>query len=105
MIASNRLMTFRLLKNLSFFVSLVLLAGCETMPEGIQEARLAAFQRIQAEPPGNYFIGRRYYKRDFHFWGYIRRPGQPWSTAQLVMLNENEKIGRASCRERVYACV
>ena len=33
------------------------------MPEGIQEARLAAFQRIQAEPPGNYFIGRRYYKR------------------------------------------
>ena len=45
------------------------------MPEGIQEARLAAFQRIQAEPPGNYFIGRRYYIQNFHFWGYIRRPG------------------------------
>ena len=99
MIAFNRQMTFRLLRNLSFFVSLVLLAGCETMPEGIQEARLAAFQRIQAEPPGNYFIGRRYYKRDFHFWGYIRRPGQPWSTAQLVMLNENKKL--APDREQI----
>jgi len=99
MIASNRQMTFRLRKNLSFFVSLVLLAGCETMPEGIQEARLAAFQRIQAEPPGNYFIGRRYYIQNFHFWGYIRRPGQPWSTAQLVMLNENKKL--APDREQI----
>ena len=99
MIASNRQMTFRLLKNLLFFVGLVLLAGCETMPEGIQEARLAAYQRIQAEPPGNYFIGRRYYKQDFHFWGYIRRPGQPWITAQLVMLNENKKL--APDREQI----
>jgi len=56
----------------SLVVGLCFLAGCETMPEGIQEARLAAFQRIQAEPPGNYFIGRRYYKQNFHFWGYIR---------------------------------
>jgi hypothetical protein len=92
MIAANRLMTFRSLKNRSLLVSLVFLAGCETMPEGIQQARLAAFQQIQAEPPGNYFIGRRYYKEDFHFWGYVRRPGQPWSTAQLVVLNENRKL-------------
>ena len=54
---------------------------------------------IQAEPPGNYFIGRRYYKPDYHFWGYVRRPGQPWSTAQLVMLNENQKL--APDREQV----
>jgi len=60
-------MPFRLLRNLSFFVSLALLTACETMPEGIQEARFAALQRIQAEPPGDYFIGRRYYKPDFIF--------------------------------------
>jgi hypothetical protein len=99
MITSDRLMRFRSSKYLSLFVSIGLLASCETMPEGIQQARLAAFQRIQAEPPGNYFIGRRYYKQDFHFWGYIRRPGQPWSTAQLVMLNENRKL--APDREQI----
>ena len=49
-------------------------------------------QQIQAEPPGDYFIGRRYYKPDYKFWGYIRRPGQPWNTAQLTMLNEKLKL-------------
>ncbi len=45
-------------------------------------------QRIAAETPGDYYIGRRYFKPDFKFWGYVRKPGQPWSTSQLVMLNE-----------------
>ena len=49
-------------------------------------------QNIQSEPAGDYFIGRRYFKRDFKIWGYVRRPGQPWSTAQLVMLNEKKKL-------------
>jgi hypothetical protein len=80
------------LKHFTLLVSLSLLASCETMPEGIQQARLAMSAKIEAEPPGDYFIGRRYYKTNYHFWGYIRRPGQPWSTAQLVMLNENKKL-------------
>src|SRR6476620_1337166 len=63
------------LRSLSFIVSLCLLAGCETMPQGIQQARLNMATQIQAEPPGDYFIGRRYYKPDYHFWGYVRRPG------------------------------
>jgi hypothetical protein len=92
MIASNRLMRFRSLKSLALLVSLCFLAGCETIPEGIQQARFTMSQRIQSEPPGDYFIGRRYFKPDYHFWGYVRRPGQPWSTAQLVMLNENQKL-------------
>ena len=62
------------------------------MPEGIQQARFNMAASIQSEPPGDYFIGRRYYKQDYHFWGYVRRPGQPWTTAQLVMLNENQKL-------------
>jgi hypothetical protein len=77
----------------------VLLGGCQTMPQGIQQARIEMGQRIAAEPAGDYFIGRRYYKPDYKFWGYVRRPGQPWSTAELVMLNEKQKL--APDRERL----
>jgi hypothetical protein len=66
--------------------------GCETVPQGIQQAKIEMAQRIAAEPSGDYYIGRRYYKPDFKFWGYVRRPGQPWSSAQLVMLNEKQKL-------------
>src|SRR5947199_6675910 len=66
--------------------------GSKTVPQGIQQARIEMAQRIAAEPAGDYFIGRRYYKPDFKFWGYVRRPGQPWSAAQLVMLNEKQKL-------------
>ena len=78
------------LRNL--FLALLFVAGCQTVPQGIHQAKIEMSQRIAAEPPGDYFIGRRYYKPDFKFWGYIRRPGQPWSTAQLVMMNEKEKL-------------
>lgn len=72
---------------------LFLLAACETpLPEGIQAARVAMMKGIQEEPPGDYFIGRRYYKKDYKFWGFIRKPGQPWSDAKLVMLNEKQKL-------------
>lgn len=70
-----------------------LLAGCVTTePTGIQTSKAAMAQSIAAEPLGDYFIGRRYYKPDFKFWGYVRKPGQPWSTAQMVMLNEEKKL-------------
>ena len=75
------------------------LAGCETVPQGIQQARIEMAQRIAVEPPGDYYIGRRYYKPDYKFWGYVRRPGQSWTTAQLVMLNEKQKL--APDRERL----
>src|SRR5205809_5445034 len=79
--------------------ALLLLGSCETVPQRIQQARIEMAQRIATEPPGDYYIGRRYYKPDFKFWGYVRRPGQSWSTAQLVMLNEKQKL--APDRERV----
>ena len=28
----------------------------------------------------------------YKFWGYVRRPGQPWSAAKLVVFNEKEKL-------------
>ena len=67
-------------------------AGCETVPQGIQQARIEMAQRIVNEPTGDYYIGRRYYKPDYKFWGYVRKPSQPWSTAELVMLNEKQKL-------------
>jgi hypothetical protein len=73
-------------------ITVFVLAGCETVSQGIQSAKLQAAQQIAAEVPGDYFIGRRYYKPDFKFWGYVRRPGQPWSSAQMVMLNEKQKL-------------
>ncbi len=74
------------------FLALLTLGGCETVPQGIQQAKIEAARRIAAEPPGDYFVGRRYFKPEFKFWGYVRRPNQPWSTAQLVMMNEKEKL-------------
>lgn len=68
------------------------LNGCETESTGIQNTRAAMAKQIAAEPPGDYYIGRRYYKMYFKFWGYVRRPGQPWTTAKLVMLNEKQKL-------------
>jgi hypothetical protein len=80
-------------------LSAVFLSSCETMPQGIQQARIEMAQRIAAEPTGDYFIGRRYFKPDYKFWGYVRRPGQPWSAAEMVMLNEKQKL--APDRERL----
>jgi len=89
----------RFLFSIEVLLAALFFTGCETVPEGIQQAKIAMAQHIAAEPPGDYFIGRRYFKPDFKFWGYVRRPGQPWSTAQLVMLNEKQKL--APDRERL----
>ena len=70
-------------------VAVLLAGGCATTSDF--EAREAALnQAIAQEPPGNYFIGRRMYRRSYFFWGYVRKPRAPWRTAQLVMLNEQK---------------
>lgn len=79
-------------KSVFFAATLLFLAGCQTEPTGIQNAKIAMAQRIAAETPGDYYIGRRYFKPDFKFWGYVRRPAEPWSKSQLVMLNEKQKL-------------
>ena len=55
--------------------------------------------RIAQEPPGDYFVGRRYYNPNYKFWGYVRKPGQPWHTAQLVMFNEKQKLAPRPARK------
>ena len=85
------------MKNISrsifLFLAALIVAACQTTTkEGFEAARTTMNDNIKNEPPGDYFIGRRYYKQDYKFWGYIRSPGQSWSTAKLVMLNEQKKL-------------
>ena len=54
--------------------------------------RAALARSIALEEPGDYYVGRRYFKRDYKFWGYVRRPLEPWNTAKLVMLNEHRTL-------------
>jgi hypothetical protein len=75
----------------AFAFCLLLLAGCETGSEQYSRPNSTAAQAVAGEQPGNYFVGRRFYRRYFFFWGYVRQPRQPWSQAQLVMINEQKR--------------
>lgn len=87
-------MTRRLLLLLLALVPL--LPSCETTGGGDfadngpqVQARNAA---ILAEPRGEWFIGRRYFTNKVRYWGYLRRPGQLWDDARLVVFDENRGI-------------
>ena len=71
--------------------ALLPLGGCETTGTmgGVSPSVAAA---IANEAPGNYYIGRRYYKKDYKMWGWVRKPGQPWKSSRLVMMNEDTKL-------------
>jgi hypothetical protein len=84
-------MHFRIHLSLLFLVFSALFTGCADWQKE-QAARTVMIHDIQTEEPGDYWIGRRYYKVDYKFWGWIRRPGQPWSSAKLVMMNEQQKL-------------
>lgn len=73
--------------------ALMLLGGsaCQTLP-GTAAERRAMMEAIRNEPPGDYFVGRRYYTNDYKFWGYVRRPREAWSAAEMVVLNENQQF-------------
>ena len=89
-------MTRRLLLLLLAFVPL--LPSCKTtggggsdLPDNSpqSQARNAA---ILAEPRGDWYIGRRYFTNKVRYWGYLRRPGQLWNDAKLVVIDENRGI-------------
>ncbi len=77
---------------------LLFLFGCETILLQTPADRRALTVAISKELPGSYYVGRRFYKIDYHMWGWVKAPGQPWKKAQLVMLNEQKKL--APDRER-----
>ncbi len=55
----------------------VALQSCETMQSENSVRREQMNAAIRQEVPGNYFIGRRFYKDDYKMWGWVRQPGQP----------------------------
>jgi hypothetical protein len=82
----------------------IVLTACQTTGStgsSTSSARAAMAATIAAEPPGDYYIGRRYYKQDYKFWGFIRSPRQPWSTAKLVMLNEQETLAPDRAQNKI----
>lgn len=70
-------------------------SGCQSLDGGggtrgrvNSASRQALVARIAAEPKGAYFVGRRYYKVDYKFWGWVRKSGESWSNAKMVLMNE-----------------
>lgn len=61
-------------------------AGGSTLEEQERRARIAA------EPTGDFFYGRRYYVEKTRFWGYLRKPRQPWNRARLVVFREDRML-------------
>lgn len=47
--------------------------------------------KIASEPTGDFFYGRRYYIEKTRFWGYLRKPREPWKRAKLVIFHEDQK--------------
>ncbi len=48
--------------------------------------------KIAGETRGDFFIGRRYFVEKTRFWGYLRKPGESWSRAKLVLFREDKKL-------------
>lgn len=77
---------------LSLSLASLFLPSCQITDSATGPQADARRMQIAAEPPGDYFVGRRFFIERTHFWGYLRRPGQSWSTAKLVLLNERSKL-------------
>jgi len=65
--------------------------GTTALPNQNHAAVKARDAEIALEPRGDYFVGRRWWTEGTRFWGYLRRPGQPWSEAALVLMYEGSK--------------
>lgn len=65
------------------------LTQCDTTQSDI-EAINARNALIMQETKGNYYVGRRYHVPATRFWGYLRKPGETWRTAQLVLMDETK---------------
>lgn len=69
-------------------MAVMLLCQCDTLKS---DCRAVAERdaEIAQESPGDYYVGRRYYVPLTRFWGYLRRPGESWRTAKLVIMDES----------------
>ena len=71
----------------------LLLADCGSLGSGNMGGPTAEQRsaKITSEPTGNFFYGRRYFVYKTRFWGYLRKPREPWSKAKLVIFHEGSK--------------
>lgn len=67
----------------------LLLCQCNTLRRDC-DAVAKREAEIALETRGDYYIGRRYYVPFTRFWGYLRRPGESWRTAKLVIMDETD---------------
>lgn len=70
---------------------LAALSGCATST-AVHPLVAERNARIATEPRGDYYIGRRFHMPRTHVWGYVRRPGEPWDKARLVVMDEAERL-------------
>lgn len=73
-----------------FYPALVCLALCQcnTLQSDCEALRIREAE-IAQEARGDYYVGRRYMIPYTRFWGYLRKPGESWRTAKLVMMDES----------------
>jgi hypothetical protein len=76
----------------SLFVAAVAMLVSSCVTDEYQQTKAQVTRSVAAEQAGNYYIGRRFYRRNYFFWGYVRRPQEPWTSAKLVMLNEQKVL-------------
>jgi hypothetical protein len=80
----------------------LLLTACETpIVRQSPEDRVAITSAISKEKPGNYYIGRRFYKVDYKMWGWVKKPGESWKQSQLVMFNEQKMLAPDRARNSI----
>ncbi len=65
----------------------LMLCQCNTLKSDCEVLRQREAE-IAQEARGDYYIGRRYEIPYTRFWGYMRKPGQSWREAKLVMMDE-----------------
>ncbi len=67
----------------------LILAQCNSLKHDVQEVNKRN-ALIAQEPKGDYLVARRYHVPSTRFWGYVRRPGQTWRTAELIIMDESK---------------
>lgn len=65
----------------------LMLCQCNSLRQDCQ-ALAAREASIAQEARGDYYIGRRYFLPFTRFWGYLRKPGESWRNATLVIMDE-----------------
>lgn len=72
---------------------MLLLASCAPNQGELMGGPTPEQRRMQiaSEPTGDFYYGRRYHVEKTRFWGYLRKPREPWNSAELVMMREDRK--------------